>query len=71
MALMCLMGQDTTLWLMRSLMFFTGAGMAFSFTSVQAASFSTISSAQTGQASALLMHNGRLVPPSVLPCSVV
>jgi EmrB/QacA subfamily drug resistance transporter len=53
MALMCLMGQDTTLWLMRSLMFLTGAGMAFCFTSVQAASFSTISSAQTGQASAL------------------
>jgi EmrB/QacA subfamily drug resistance transporter len=53
MALMCLMGHDTTLWLMRSLMFLTGAGMAFSFTSVQAASFSTISSAQTGQASAL------------------
>ncbi len=53
MTLMCLMGQDTTLWLMRALMFFTGAGMAFSFTSVQAASFSTISSEQTGQASAL------------------
>jgi EmrB/QacA subfamily drug resistance transporter len=53
MALMCLMGQDTTLWLMRSLMFLTGAGMAFSFTSVQAASFATITSAQTGQASAL------------------
>ena len=53
MALMCLMGQDTTLWLMRALMFLTGAGMAFSFTSVQAASFSTITSAQTGQASAL------------------
>ena len=53
MALMCLMGQNTTLWLMRSLMFLTGAGMAFSFTSVQAASFATISSVQTGQASAL------------------
>jgi EmrB/QacA subfamily drug resistance transporter len=53
MALMTLMGQDTSLWLMRVLMFLTGAGMAFSFTSVQAASFATISSAQTGQASAL------------------
>lgn len=53
MCLMCFMGQDTTLWLMRALMFLTGAGMAFSFTSVQAASFSTITSAQTGQASAL------------------
>lgn len=53
MALMSLMGQDTTLWLMRALMFLTGAGMAFSFTSVQAASFATISSAKTGQGSAL------------------
>ncbi len=52
-ALMGLIGQDTSLWLMRALMFLTGAGMAFSFTSVQAASFATISSAQTGQASAL------------------
>jgi len=51
--LMCLMGQDTSLWLMRALMFLTGAGMAFSFTSVQAASFATISSARTGQASAI------------------
>ena len=53
MALMCLMGQDTTLWLMRALMFLIGAGMAFSFTSVQAAAFATISSAETGHASAL------------------
>ncbi|MEO8954290.1 MAG: DHA2 family efflux MFS transporter permease subunit [Ktedonobacteraceae bacterium] len=53
MALMSLIGQDTSLWLMRALMFLTGAGMAFSFTSVQAASYATISSAQTGQASAL------------------
>jgi len=53
MSLMSFIGQDTTLWLMRALMFLTGAGMAFAFTSVQAASFSTISSVQTGQASAL------------------
>jgi len=53
MASMCLMGQDTDLWLMRGLMFLTGAGMAFSFTSVQAASFATISTARTGQASAI------------------
>lgn len=51
--LMALIGQDTDLWFMRTLMFLVGAGMAFSFTSVQAASFATISSAQTGQASAL------------------
>lgn len=53
MALMGLIGQDTSLWLLRALMFLTGAGMAFSFTSVQAASFATISTAETGQASAL------------------
>ncbi len=53
MALMSFIGKDTTLWLMRALMFLTGAGMAFAFTSVQTASFATISSAQTGQASAL------------------
>lgn len=52
-ALMSLIGQDTSLWLLRALMFLTGAGMAFSFTSVQAASFATISTAETGQASAL------------------
>lgn len=53
MALMCLIGQSNDLWLMRALLFLAGCGMAFSFTSVQAASFATISSADTGQASAL------------------
>ncbi|HZU70364.1 MAG TPA: MDR family MFS transporter [Ktedonobacteraceae bacterium] len=53
MGLMSLIGQDTTLWLMRALIFLTGAGMAFSFTSVQAAAFATISTSETGQASAL------------------
>lgn len=53
MALMCLVGQGTSLWLMRALMFLTGAGMAFSFTTVQAAAFATISTVETGHASAL------------------
>lgn len=53
MALLSLIGQDTSLWLMRAFMFLIGAGMAFSFTSVQAASFATISKEQTGHASAL------------------
>lgn len=53
MALMWLIGQDTNLWWMRALMFLVGAGMAFSFTTVQAASFANISLAETGQASAL------------------
>ena len=53
MSLLSLMGGDTTLWLMRILMFLTGAGMAYSFLPVQAAAFATISSSATGRASAL------------------
>lgn len=53
MSLLSLMELNTTLWLMRLLMFLTGAGMAFAFVSSQAAAFATISSAATGQASAL------------------
>ena len=53
MAFMSLIGQDTSLWLARTLMFLIGAGMAFSFTSTQAAAFATISTEETGQASAL------------------
>ncbi|GHO80515.1 MFS transporter [Ktedonobacter sp. SOSP1-85] len=47
------MGMDTSLWVMRGLMFLTGAGMAYAFIPVQAAAFATISPAETGQASAL------------------
>jgi EmrB/QacA subfamily drug resistance transporter len=53
MSLLCLMGQDTSLWLMRILMFCIGAGMAYSFLPVQAAAFATITGAATGRASAL------------------
>ena len=53
MSLLCFMGRDTTLWLMRVLMFFIGAGMAYSFLPVQAAAFATISKSETGRASAL------------------
>lgn len=53
MSLLSLMELNTTLWLMRVLMFFIGAGMAYAFVSSQAAGFATISSASTGQASAL------------------
>ena len=53
MALLSLVGQNTDLWLVRALMFLIGAGMAFAFIPVQAAAFATISSAETGQASAL------------------
>ena len=53
MALMFLVGQDTNLWLMRTLMFLVGVGMAYAFIPVQTAAFATISTAETGQASAL------------------
>ena len=53
MGLLSLMAADTSLWLMRILIFLTGAGMAFAFVPVQAAAFATISSAATGRASAL------------------
>ncbi|HZR40913.1 MAG TPA: MDR family MFS transporter [Ktedonobacteraceae bacterium] len=53
MALLYLTGSNTSLWFMRVLMFMIGAGMACSFTPVQAASFATISPAATGRASAL------------------
>jgi MFS family permease len=53
MALLSLMGPNTSLWLMRLLMFLTGAGMAYAFLPVQTAAFATISSASTGRASAL------------------
>ena len=53
MTLIAFTGQGTNLWLLRGLMFLIGGGQAFCFTSVQAASFSSVSSAQTGQASAI------------------
>jgi EmrB/QacA subfamily drug resistance transporter len=53
MALLCLIGLDTNLWLLRGLMFLIGFGMAYSFLPMQAAAFATISHAATGQASTL------------------
>ncbi len=60
MSLLLLIGNDTSLWLMRVLMFFIGAGMAYSFLPVQAAAFATISGAATGRASALYNAQNRL-----------
>jgi EmrB/QacA subfamily drug resistance transporter len=51
--LLSLIGPNTSLWLMRVLIFLTGAGIAFAFVPVQTATFATISSAATGRASAL------------------
>jgi EmrB/QacA subfamily drug resistance transporter len=53
MTVMSFTGQEANLWLLRALMFIIGAGQAFCFTSVQAAAFATVSSAQTGQGSAI------------------
>ncbi len=53
MGLLSTIGPATSLWTVRGLMFLLGASMAFSFNSVQASSFATITSEQTGQATAL------------------
>jgi hypothetical protein len=52
-ASMALLQTDTNLWVIRLLMFATGAGMAFVILPQQAATFATISSADTGRASAI------------------
>lgn len=59
-SLLCFMGLDTNLWLMRVLMFLTGAGMACVFIPVPTAAFATISPAATGRASALYNAQGRV-----------
>ncbi len=53
MSLLSLVGSDTSLWLMRVLMFLIGAGMAYAMQPAPVAAFATISSASTGRASAL------------------
>lgn len=53
MSLLCLIGLETNLWFMRLLIFLSGFSMAYVFLPVQAAAFANISSASTGQASAL------------------
>jgi EmrB/QacA subfamily drug resistance transporter len=51
MALLCFLRLDSSLWLVRLLMFLIGVGMAYVFLPIQAASFATISREDTGQAS--------------------
>jgi predicted MFS family arabinose efflux permease len=53
LALLVLVGPDTNLWLVRILMFFIGFNNAAVLLSSQAAMFTTISPADTGQASAI------------------
>jgi EmrB/QacA subfamily drug resistance transporter len=48
-----LVDLDTSLWVVRALMFGRGVGMAFAFIPVQAASFATIPPSETGRASSL------------------
>ncbi len=52
MSLLSLMGFETNLWVMRVVMFLIGAGMAYAFLPLRAATFATISPASTGRASA-------------------
>jgi EmrB/QacA subfamily drug resistance transporter len=58
MALMSLIGLDTDLWWMRVLMFAMGLAMGQVIMSTQAASFATVSGADTGYASSLF-NSGR------------
>ncbi|HEU5326914.1 MAG: MDR family MFS transporter [Thermomicrobiales bacterium] len=53
MALLCLIDLENSAWLVRLLMFLIGVGMAYIFLPNQAASFATISRAETGRASTL------------------
>ena len=46
-------GLDTSLWTIRVLMFLRGLCMGFAFVPVQAASYATISPADTGRASSV------------------
>ena len=59
-ALMSLIGFDTDLWWMRLLMFTMGLSMAQVIVSSQAASFATISAADTGYASSLFNSQRQL-----------
>jgi EmrB/QacA subfamily drug resistance transporter len=57
---MVFLSASPDLWVVRLQMFLVGAGMAFVFLPLQAASFATISSADTGRASALFSTQAQL-----------
>jgi EmrB/QacA subfamily drug resistance transporter len=63
-ALFLLVGLETDLWWIRGIMFLRGAAMAFSLVPMQAATFATIKSRDTGRASSLFNTN-RQVASSV------
>jgi EmrB/QacA subfamily drug resistance transporter len=56
-SLFLLVGLGTSLWWIRAIMFLRGIFMSFAFIASQAATFSTISSEETGRASALFNTN--------------
>jgi EmrB/QacA subfamily drug resistance transporter len=60
LALFCTVGPNTSLWIVRLLMFGTGAGMAYVFLPVGVAAFATITSADTGRASVLFNAQNQL-----------
>ncbi|MDQ2996544.1 MAG: hypothetical protein M3R61_05735 [Chloroflexota bacterium] len=59
-ALFCTVGPNTSLWIVRLLMFGIGAGMAYVFLPVGVAAFATITSADTGRASVLFNAQNQL-----------
>jgi EmrB/QacA subfamily drug resistance transporter len=59
-ALFCTVGPHTSLWIVRLLMFGTGAGMAYMFLPVGVAAFATITTADTGRASVLFNAQNQL-----------
>jgi EmrB/QacA subfamily drug resistance transporter len=61
---MVFLSASPDLWVVRLQMFLVGAGMAFVFLPLQAASFATISSADTGRASALFSTQAQLAAAS-------
>ncbi len=64
MALLHLVGLETNLWWIRGIMFLVGLALGFVFIPVQTAIYATISSEQTGRASAIFNTN-RQVASSV------
>ena len=64
MTVFCLLGLtvelDTSIWLIRLLIFCSGCSIAWCNIAVQTSSFATISSADTGRASALFQTQGRV-----------
>lgn len=59
-ALFLLVGLGTSLWWIRGIMFLRGVAMSFAIVASQAATFATISAAETGRASSLFNTNRQI-----------